>query len=290
MVSKERGAQNSARQLPEYAVIVLYYNLGDQFARTLDVLSRITPAPSEILVVDNSPWDEVAISVANAHGTSYVRTERNLGYAGGMNVGIEALQSDAPYVLLLTHEVVLASDAPRELLSTLRNAPGIAGPVLRRERDGTTWSAGGYLDGLGRAGHRTDVPTSDVPADWIDGACVMVSRAVLEQLDGFDESYFLYWEDVDLCYRARKAGVPVTVSHRAVASQETSTVPAYYQARNHVRFWIRHRQWIKVAAALLIQVWKLSAEIRRRDSRVVRHRIAGLRDGMRRGHDARPPR
>ncbi len=287
MASKERAVDHSARSLPEYAVVVLYYKLGDRFELTLEALSKVNHAPREVLVVDNSPGDRLAEPMARTHGASYIKAETNLGYAGGMNLGIGALQSDAPYVLMLTHEVILEPHTPRELLLTLHEAPGIAGPVLRRERDGSTWSAGGSLDRLGRASHRTDLPASDTAVEWVDGACVMSSRAVLEQLDGFDESFFLYWEDVDLCYRARQSGIPVTVGHRAVASQETSTVPAYYQARNHVRFWITHRRPTKVVTALLIQVWKLSREILRGDTRDVRNRIAGLRDGVRGGHDAR---
>lgn len=290
MASMESGIDRSAPPLPEYAVVVLYYELGDRFTLTLDALSNVGHPPLEVLVVDNSPWDHFAESAAERHELSYIRTQENLGYAGGMNLGLKSLRSDAPYVLLLTHEVLLGPDTPGELLATLDRAPGIVGPILKRERDSTTWSAGGYLDGLGRAGHRTDLPTFDVSTDWIDGACVMSSRAVLEKLNGFDESFFLYWEDVDLCFRASKTGVPVTVSHRAVASQETSTVPVYYQARNHLHFWITHRRPTKVAAAILVQLWKLSREIIRGDSQGLRDRFAGLRDGIRGGHRARPPR
>lgn len=281
-----------AADLPDrtsYAAVVLYYKLGPRFERTLSALLEVDEAPMEIVIVDNSPEDAVAEAAARAIGASYVGIPENLGYAGGMNAGFEAIRGDPSRVLFMTHEVLLAPGAPTALIDSMDGQTGIAGPILQREGDRNIWSTGGRIDRLGRAQHDTRIPSSTTTVDWLDGACLMVNNAAFRGIGGFDERYFLYWEDVDLSLRMRRAGWTVQIAPAAAASQETALVPAYYQARNHVRLWILHRRPFKALLAVLVATYKVVDSIRD-DRATAMARLRGLRDGLTGGRDARPAR
>ncbi len=148
-----------------------------------------------------------------------IETGHNLGYSGGMNTALRhALRGSASFFLLLTHDVQISPASVAALVRFLEERPevGMAGPILE-ESDGTLYSRGGvYRDGI--AAHiRSEVPGDP---DWIDGAALLIRRACIEDIGLFDDRLFMYWEDVDLSLRARRAGWSIGCCDSSFAFQD----------------------------------------------------------------------
>jgi GT2 family glycosyltransferase len=184
-------------------------------------------------------------------------SRRNLGFAGGCNLGMRiALEMRADLVLLLNNDVLLEPDVVSRLVHALaedEQAGAVSPLVLYAAEPERVWFAGGTV----RMGGRVlpehlwlDEPPANVPdapayeTEWLAGTCILARRSAVEQVGVLDAAYFLYWEDVDWSYRLRVAGYKLLVvpgariKHRVNAT--TSTLPSlgsvYYWERNRLRF------------------------------------------------------
>ena len=228
------------------AAVVLNYGTPDDTVLTVRSLLASRRPFDQIVVVDNDGTDgcrQAIASIGNiASQVTYIRTERNLGFSGGMNVGIQqALADGADRVLLVNSDVFVPPDCLQELEGSLASAPAaeIAGPVLRSRSEphrvaslgmsyhrptgrmrhagfGTT-SVGGVIGDSGVTG--VD-PFADTTVDAVSGCVMLVTRAVFERIGLLDGDYFFSFEDVDFCLRARKAGFETVLSARASVYHE----------------------------------------------------------------------
>ena len=175
-------------------------------------------------VVDNASGDGTAELVAREFPEVELRAnDRNAGFAAASNEGIRA--GTAPYVLLLNPDTVMEQGTLDRLLAVMDEHPevGISGPRLVRE-DGeldhaakrsfpTPLSALGYFSGMARLSggkgalaEYTAPGVAGGPVDAVNGAFMLIRRAMLERIGDLDEGYWMYMEDLDLCYRASRAG------------------------------------------------------------------------------------
>jgi N-acetylglucosaminyl-diphospho-decaprenol L-rhamnosyltransferase len=190
-----------------------------------------------VVVVDNASSDDSLERLAKADAdVRVVRSGRNLGYGAGANRGIAAL--DDGYVLVCNPDVVVHGGAVEALAEALDSdgSAGIVGPCIL-EPDGSrypsarafpSWvdAAGHALLGAVRPGNRFTrryrmhelALDRTVAVDWVSGACFLARSSALEELGGFDEGYFMYLEDTDLCFRAHRAGYRVLYVPQAVVS------------------------------------------------------------------------
>ena len=166
-------------------------------------------------VVDNASGDGTVELLRTAFPeVRLTASQRNLGFGAASNIGIRA--GEAPYVLLLNPDTRVTEGALDTLLRLMGDRPelGISGPKLLRD-DGTPDHAArrsfptiagalGYFTGLDRS--RYVAPDVAGPVDAVNGACMLVRRAALDEVGLFDERYWMYMEDLDLCYRFRQAG------------------------------------------------------------------------------------
>lgn len=193
--------------------------LGGPRIRAVVVDNASGDAPAIVEAVRSHGWDEwVEVFVA----------PRNGGFSYGNNVGIErAYASRRPdYVYLMNPDAVVRPHAIATLVEFLESHPevGIAGSSFE-DLDGSDWpiafrfpgllselSSGVQLGLISRMLERWEtariMTKTDQPADWICGASMMIRPAVFDAIAGFDENYFLYFEETDFCYRARRAGYP----------------------------------------------------------------------------------
>jgi len=181
----------------------------------------------------------------------------NLGYAGGMNLGAKLAASGNPdYLLLLNNDTIIPKRFLGDFLSGLgsiteRQDFGFAGCLIHTWPDKTVWYAGGNLNlrrGMGE--HFNTLPHYGVTVEtgFITGCCLLCHPDVYKQLNGMDEDYFLYLEDVDLCYRSIKQGyklffVPrAELFHRVGSSTGGDEKPlsVYYSSRNRILFMRKH--------------------------------------------------
>jgi N-acetylglucosaminyl-diphospho-decaprenol L-rhamnosyltransferase len=226
---------------PEVSVVIVNYNAGPELAAALQsVADDLSGRDWEAVVVDNASADESGASVqAFAPRARLVRNEQNLGFARGVNQGLAA--SSAPVVLILNPDCRLLPGAYATLLQELGRSStyAIVGPRILNPDGSPQGSARGDPDMLTGLFGRTSMLRRLLPnvtaskrnvvvdssgndrdgltVDWLSGACLLARRDVLSQVNGFDERYFLYWEDADLCRRVRARGYQVRYLPTATA-------------------------------------------------------------------------
>lgn len=246
---------------PKVLIAVLNWNRAADTIECVASLHNLDYQRFEIVVVDNASTDgSVEALEARFPGLAMLRNPRNLGYAGGNNAGIRyALDRGADCVLVLNNDTVVDKDLVRHLVVAMRREPhaGIVGPLIYDYREPTkVWFAGASIDwatgesphwGLGERDNGQFNRVIEV--ERVTGCAMMVSRSVFERVGLFDPDYFLYYEDVDLCVRAAKAGFksycvqPAKVWHKESSSTGAtrgSALHAYYHTRNRLLFLHKH--------------------------------------------------
>jgi len=205
--------------------VIVSYECAPLLRRCLRSLQAAPPVgPVQIHVVDNASLDGSAALVrAEFPEVDLVASDRNLGFSAGTNLGIR--RGVAPYVLALNPDTELRPGTLDRLLELMeeRREIGICGCRLEQE-DGsldhaarrafpTIVGALGHFSGLGRrtttAGALSQYRALDVesgPVDAVNGAFMLIRRQALDEVGLFDEGYWMYMEDLDLCYRFAKAG------------------------------------------------------------------------------------
>ncbi|MFN8094403.1 MAG: glycosyltransferase [Vicinamibacteria bacterium] len=227
-------------------VVVLDCARPDDTARAV-ASARDPFLPARVVVVENGPGP--GGDPALKDGAERLVLPRNLGYAAGMNAGLEHLRrAGCDRVLLLNNDATLDAGCLRRLAEALEE-PGVAAaaPVVLREADGRVESRGALFDArTGRQrllghGERPGAGEGRIEARSLSGAVWMVSLAALGRLGPLDESFFFSFEDTEWCQRARRAGwrLRVVLGARARHSGSRTIGPAsalrlYYAARNHV--------------------------------------------------------
>jgi GT2 family glycosyltransferase len=209
------------RRRPSVSVAVLSHNRPAYLAEALASIRAQTFEPREVTVVDNlSPAsEEVAQLVGRFPGFRLYRSPSNLGYAAGMNRGLEL--SAGEYTLLTEDDIVLERDCVRRLVehAEAHPAPGLAAPVIYNRSQGTIRSAGGErtLGGVygvknyGEGESDRGRPERPYDVGFVDGAALFARTEFWRRLGGFREEFFMYGEAVELCARVLKAGGRLTV-------------------------------------------------------------------------------
>jgi N-acetylglucosaminyl-diphospho-decaprenol L-rhamnosyltransferase len=208
----------------EWAAVVVNYNAGPAVTDCVGSVLAQEPRP-EVVVVDNASTDGSVDGLRRAHpDVRIVHSGGNLGYARAANLGIAA--TGAPIVAVLNPDTVLQPGTGAALVSRFAAEPdlGAAGPRLHNP-DGSVYPSARQVPSLVDAvGHgllffvwrdnpftRRYRETGADPGrardvDWVSGAAVWLRRAALDDVGGWDERYFMYVEDVDLCWRLHRAG------------------------------------------------------------------------------------
>jgi hypothetical protein len=224
--------------------------------------------------VDNGSDDDSVSAIREAFPSVIVlETGTNLGFAGGNNVGIEyALQHGAEFAYLLNNDTVIRDSAITTLVEAAQESSdfGILSPVIHYyDEPDVPWFAGSRLElQRGVAVHdNARVPAIDEPPceiPWASGCAMLIRADTLRELQGFDERYFLIWEDVDLSLRTRKRGwriglVPgARVYHKVSRSfRGLSHRSAYYYLRNNLLLLREHAAEHYRAAAVRVLAARL---------------------------------
>ncbi|MBI5305254.1 MAG: glycosyltransferase family 2 protein [Chloroflexi bacterium] len=237
-----------------FSVVVLVWN----GARFLDACLRALldqDASAEIVVVDNASTDDsVSIVQKFVPRVCLVRNDHNLGFAGGNNIGIRATTGEI--VVLLNQDTAVKPGWLRAIADTFADPGiGIVGCKALYPDGRGIQHAGGVVQPATAWTHHIGWGEQDqgqydtlTEPDYVTGAAFGIRRQVLERLGGLDEKFHpAFYEEVDCCYRARRAGFRVVYQPRAVLDHyETATLPAASHARvlayhrNRVRFVLRH--------------------------------------------------
>jgi GT2 family glycosyltransferase len=295
--------------LTSLAVVIVNYGSHELLEQNLAPLSRARPDLA-VVIVDNlsTSTERAAVTaLAAASGWHLELPDGNEGFGTGMNRGVaRAAALGRTHVLLLNPDALIEVDAVAALLAASQaDDDAMAAPRILRP-DGSLWSAGSDLylaDGRIRSRRRRPEGTTARIEPWLSGACLLLSVALFERAGGFDDAYFLYWEDVDLSHRVVAAGGrlqlldAVTAVHAEggtqgaagqSAGQAKSAVYYFHNIRNRMLFAARHlgtadlRAWRRSSPRV---AWEILLQGGRRQFLASRAPLAaglrGLRDGDR---------
>jgi N-acetylglucosaminyl-diphospho-decaprenol L-rhamnosyltransferase len=209
----------------ELGVVTVTWSPGETLERFLDSLAKATTREYSVVLADNGSTDGAPQRAAERPGVRFVPTGGNLGYGGGANKGVAALSDDVGWVVVANPDVEWGIGSLDTLLDAATRWPrgGAFGPLIR-EPNGVVYPSARLLPSIGRGiGHATlgkvwpgnpwtrayrqsDTTVSERTAGWLSGSCLLLRRAAFEAVHGFDERYFMYFEDVDLGDRIGRAG------------------------------------------------------------------------------------
>jgi GT2 family glycosyltransferase len=283
---------------PLVAAVIVNFNAGEELRACLASLAAdLAQIPWEAVVVDNASSDDSGdIAAAFAPQARLIRNAANVGFGRGINQGIAA--TTASLVLIVNPDCRLSAGATQQMRAALASHPqcALVGPRVLDPSGADQGSARGDPDMLtGLFGRRStlrrlfprlavskrnvlDEPVSDGDSrvvDWVSGACMLARRHALEQVGGFDERFFLYWEDADLCRRLRSRGFEIryvpsaTAVHRVGHSSRTAhaaSVRAFHESA--YRYYATHvapgalnpKRWVARFILGARCWWKLRAE------------------------------
>ncbi|TFB74345.1 glycosyltransferase family 2 protein [Cryobacterium glaciale] len=209
-------------------VVTVTHNSGESLDAFLESLSQACETRHvSVVIVDNASADVNAVRTSAARlGATLIQSAENLGYGGGITLGVNSSPLDSQYILISNPDVTfrpgaidvliqaadrLATagslgpqilDATGNVYPSARNLPslstGVGHAVLGRLWTSNPWSRRYRAD--------ENHPNLQRDAGWLSGACLLVRRSAYDSVGGFDSSYFMYFEDVDLGARLAQAG------------------------------------------------------------------------------------
>jgi GT2 family glycosyltransferase len=205
---------------PKVSIIVLNWNGKNDTIECLRSVRQIDYSNYDVIVVDNDSNDDSAEAISkNFPEATLIETTRNLGYAGGNNVGIRfALAKEADFILLLNNDTIVDSQLLNKFLEATIMIPdaGIFGAkIYYYSEPEKIWYAGAKWDnesfkfrhlGKGKVDDGKSFNTI-TETDYASGCAIFIKADVLNKIGLLDEKYFLNFEEADLCFRARKAGL-----------------------------------------------------------------------------------
>jgi N-acetylglucosaminyl-diphospho-decaprenol L-rhamnosyltransferase len=284
--------------VPDLDIVIVNYNAGEHLHRCIDSIlahdNDDEDVDVRIVVVDNASHDGSAKQLVELHPFELIENEENRGFAAAANQGI--LAGTAPYVFILNPDAEVSAGTLSAFVKLADDRPmaGVIGPLVR-DPDGSIYPSARKIPSIGEAvGHAFLHPfapdnwfsraytmtdwdrASEREVSWVSGSCMLLRRDALEQVGLFDEGYFMYAEDADLCTRMRSAGWNVLftpeleVTHVRGVSTGNSRRMIREHSRSIYRYFSKHHAhgwravllpfaWVALRARAAITSWKRRA-------------------------------
>jgi GT2 family glycosyltransferase len=239
------------------SVLIVNFRAYAELASCLGALEPYLADTVEVVVIDHVSEEPASNRLSKKFPwVRLVKVDTNPGFAAGVNRAF--LASSGRYLLLLNPDCVVHGDVPRELAIWLDDHPRVgAAGALVEESDGSVQASARRFPGLttafaGRSSWMTrrwpqnrwtrrnlvarEGARGPIEVDWVSGACMMIRREAFESVEGFDERFFLYWEDADFCFRLKRAGWSVVYNPGTGVTHLTGRSSAKAQRRSLVAF------------------------------------------------------
>ncbi len=265
---------------PRVSIILVNWNGAEDTVECVQSLKECKYTNIQIIIVDNNSKGNEAELLKEKFGSSIevLKNKTNLGFAGGVNTGINfALRRGSDYILLINNDTVVEPDFLNYLIEQGEKNKdiGILVPkICYYSASRIIWSAGGYVSKLRSSGfscgegkYEEEYNNSKF-VTFASGCCLLIKANVLTKVGLFDEKYFLYLEDVDFCYRVNNAGYKILYDGRSkilhkvnVASTKAINVlPLYFITRNRMYFARKFfKGWFLISALYIVLTFTLKS-------------------------------
>ena len=280
---------------PRIGALIVTWNRRADVLECIDSVKRSSYPRLATYVVDNASSDGTYEAIAAQHpDVNLMRSEENLGFAGGNNLGLSwALEDGLDAILLLNDDILIAEDAVVRLIERSDDPEvGVVSPKVFVHSDPQTiWAAGGLVDSRGAAVQKhygeLDRGQADEPSDidYAVGCAMLVKTEAIRHVGLMDPRYYMYYEESDWCRRMRRAGyrilyVPESRAwHKVSMNGHIRNHAPYYFARNRLLY--LREDGIPPLAIAWIALWNTirSAAVhalkgRREESRLIVRAVA----------------
>lgn len=208
-------------QMKKVGVVLLNWNNFDETSECLRYLQKSEYANVATYCIDNGSTDDSVSKLRQSNfNCKIIELNENLGFAGGCNVGIQrALDEGAQYILLINSDIRLEEMTISEMVESAETYDaGITGSILKSPNSELQY-AGGRINTITiDTKHITEVQRqSPYPTEYVTGALMLIKSECIEEYGMLNESYFFGFEDVEICWWARKNDWPVIVTPHANA-------------------------------------------------------------------------
>ncbi len=234
------------------SIVMLQHNSARLTIEAVASIQEHNAADYELIVVDNASTDGSANAFRIAFPKIHlIEANMNGGYGYGNNLGARVAKGEI--VLFVNNDVICQEDIVTTLSAHFEKHPhcAVAGPRLQ-SKDGSTQSSAGWFPSIWnewRTKRQPLVETGHVRAvDWVTGAALAIRKEVFDTVGGFDESYFMYFDDIDLCKRVHNLGWTIhalpnpTIVHFGGGSQPGGLSPRIQveYRRSQLRYYSQH--------------------------------------------------
>ena len=249
------------------SVIIVNYNGEEYLEDCLTSLRQQTFTDLEIVLVDNNSRDDsVRLVEQKFPEVDLIKSEENLGYAGGSNLGFR--QAKGSYILILNNDTTLEKDAVGNLVesfSEIKNLGVVQPKVLLMNKKDELDSCGSFLTDTGFLYHYGNYKNANLekynhpfPVYSVKGVCMMVRREVIEKVGLFDDDFFCFFEESDFCHRVWLAGwecwyYPKSVIYHALggaALKQPSSFIQYHSFKNRLCSYLKNLSIVSLTKVL----------------------------------------
>ena len=188
-----------------WAACIVYYQDQESLLNLLDSLEQQSLKPGCVFITDNNSTQSIDLK-NYSFPVQITKLDQNKGFAAGANVAIKnAIHNDFSNLMLLSQDVILESSSAEQMITELFNSKGIVFPTMYNRNTSQVFSKGGTINKISGS---IKLSTSNSPKNpkWADGSCLVFTKEVFNSVNGFYEKFFMYFEDVDFCYRAKSKG------------------------------------------------------------------------------------
>ncbi len=262
---------NNLTKFPLVSIISINYNHPEVTCQMLDSLRKISYPNIEVIVIDNaSPEDDPSIIPQNYPEVVFIPLEKNLGFAGGNNIGIN--RANGKYILLLNNDTEVTPGFLEPLVAKLEANPsiGVVSPKIRFHHSPQILQftvitpinkLTGRSKGLGFGIKDDGQWEFDAETAYAHGAAMMVPLEVIKKVGLMADIFFLYYEELDWCYRIRKAGYRIYYVHNSliyhkesISTGKASPTKVYYMNRARLLFMRRNVKGLILLIAIAYQL------------------------------------
>lgn len=244
---------------PDISIVTVNFNGIQDTRELLDSIDRcIHDISIEVIVVDNgSVNDEAAILASEYSHHKILRSQVNLGFSGGNNIGIKA--SSGRYILLLNNDTIIIDNSISVLLSTLESIPsaGAVSPKIYYNESSKIIQFAGFTEFSKITIRNSIIGNNQIDSGQYDslaktasahGAAMMIRREVIDKIGLMPEIFFLYYEEHDWCAKIKKEGYEIlyqpgaSIVHKESRTTGTNSyIKSFYNSRNRILYSFRNR-------------------------------------------------